>query len=68
MLTRLRNRRRGFTAVELILVIVVLAILTGVSLVQVERQRQAMLREESAANLKVLLHAISELPYPTASG
>ena len=46
--------KRGFTAVELVLVIVVLAILTSILLVQVEKIRQARLREESAANLKTL--------------
>ena len=47
-------RKRGFTAVELVLVIVVLAIVVSVTLVQVDRRRQARLREESAAGLKGL--------------
>lgn len=51
-------RKRGFTAVELIVVIVVLAILVTVTMVEVDRRRQAMLREESAANLRALMTAV----------
>ena len=40
------NSRRGFTAVELIVVLVLLAIFVGVTLVWVDRQRDEMLREE----------------------
>ena len=60
MLTRLINRRGGFTAVEAVLVIVVLAVIVGVTMWQVDKVRQARLRAESVANL-MTLHATLEI-------
>lgn len=54
--------KRGFTAVELVLVVVVLAIVVSVTLVQVDRRMQARMREESAANLRALYRLHSRLP------
>lgn len=59
MLTRLRSSRRGFTLVELALVIVVLAIVVSVTLVVVDKRRQVQLREakllqDSAASVQRL--------------
>ena len=51
MLTRRNNSSRGFTAVELVLVIVVLAIVVSVTMWQVDKRRQARLRDESKQNL-----------------
>lgn len=48
-------RRNGFTAVELVLVIVVLVILVTVTMVQVDKRRQAALRESSAHNLEFMV-------------
>jgi len=57
-------RSRGFTIVEAVLVIVVLSIVVGVTMVQVNKRRLAMMREESAANLRTLQMTI--VPDPTA--
>lgn len=51
-------RRRGFTAVEAVLVLVVLAIVVSVTMAQVDKRRQASLREESAENLRTLYRSI----------
>ena len=53
-------RKRGFTAVELVVVIVVLAILMSITMVMVDRRRQAMLREDSAANLRTVYASIGQ--------
>ena len=53
-------RRRGFTAVELVLVIVVLAIIVSVTLVQVDKRRQVRLRAESRSHLVILNEAFEE--------
>jgi len=62
MLTSQRNSRRGFTAVELVLVIVVLAIVVGVTMWQVDKRRQAQLREESYQNLRQLYRGYPGTP------
>lgn len=54
MLTSQRNRRYGFTAVEAVVVFIVLAIVVTVVMVQVDKRTQARLREESAANLNAV--------------
>lgn len=47
-------RKRGFTAVEAAIVLVVLAIVVSVTMWQVDKARQARLRAESVANLMTL--------------
>ena len=58
MLTSQRINRHGFTAVELVLVIVVLAIVVGVVMVQVDKRRREMLRAECWTNLHAVLGTV----------
>lgn len=67
-MTHPKNNRRGFTAVELAVVLLVIAILVSVTMVQVDRQRQERLREASAANLKSMYEVFSQTATPKRDG
>lgn len=59
-------RRRGFTLIEMMVVVVIIGILSGLLLVGVQRVRHAALRAQSANNLRQLQLAVAN--YETHHG
>jgi len=64
-----KNNARGFTAVELVIVTIVIAVLVGVTMMTVlDKRRQAMLRQEGLLNLAGLHSFLQMLAWEKDSG